>query len=448
MAYRPVHSSGEGALKDLVQQIRQHVYLPDSTPFLVSLATVVANRLPGPSVSVLLVGQPSCGGNTILQLIEEAPGVRQLNSLSSQALISGTSLKERAKTATGGFLFSLDVDGATMLIPDLTRVLAQDKKVLADVMGMLRDVSDGKVIRPVGTDGGRELKWEGKVGVLGKCTDSYDRHQGDLAEFGDRFMLYRWPEIRGDRTNSRLAAEKALEGIGWDRRPIMEMASAHAQLAVEKLIDIARDGGKPIISAKERGRIVAIAEFAAMSRVSILWDWNKKQILHVQRAEYAARASLTLAKVYQALIGLGVERLRALDIVRTMGADSMPLLRSQVIQACIHATKPKNRKGLGKRGARISEIAATMGNGREGMVRLAVEELWVAGMLESVKGGEVGAGRGAGGGGAGGGGAWMNGTGRGVDGSGDAAQKNKGGRPPDLWRLSEQAMDMFEKGWM
>lgn len=55
-------------------------------------------------------------------------------------------------------------------------------------MAALREVYGGSWDRPVGTDGGRVLRWAGKCGFIGGVTPSYDRYASVVNALGDRYL--------------------------------------------------------------------------------------------------------------------------------------------------------------------------------------------------------------------------------------------------------------------
>jgi hypothetical protein len=58
-------------------------------------------------------------------------------------------------------------------------------------LAALRELYDGAWTRLLGTDGGRTLHWQGKLGLIFAGTAVIDAHHGFLSAMGDRFLLSR-----------------------------------------------------------------------------------------------------------------------------------------------------------------------------------------------------------------------------------------------------------------
>jgi len=83
----------------------------------------------------------------------------------------------------------------------------------ASVLAALREVYDGSWTRLLGTDGGKTLHWEGRVGFLAGCTQTIDRHHAVMGAMGERFALYRLRTADADehaRRSLQHAGRKAL----------------------------------------------------------------------------------------------------------------------------------------------------------------------------------------------------------------------------------------------
>ncbi len=76
----------------------------------------------GAPVWVIYVAGSSRGKTEMLVPLDGLPGVRVTGSLTVAALLSGTSRKDRAKTATGGLLRELGDEGI-LVVKDLGAIL-------------------------------------------------------------------------------------------------------------------------------------------------------------------------------------------------------------------------------------------------------------------------------------------------------------------------------------
>ena len=154
-------------LAKLVQLFQERLYLPDPSALLVTLGTVVANRLPGDPVWVLLVGPPGTGKTELVQSLGGPKDVHPVSNITEAGLLSGTGQTERADDATGGLLRKVGKFGI-IAVKDFGSILSMRRDARASVLAALREIYDGSWTRVLGTDGGRTLRWTGKVGLIGE----------------------------------------------------------------------------------------------------------------------------------------------------------------------------------------------------------------------------------------------------------------------------------------
>src|SRR5213076_55141 len=118
---------------------------------------------------------------------------------------------EHASDAKGGLLRSIGGFGI-IAAKDFGSVLNMNRDARAAVLAALREIYDGAWTRHVGTDGGRTLTWAGKVGLVAGCTPTIDRHHAVMGAMGERFVLFRLPEVEGDEQARRALAHAGREG--------------------------------------------------------------------------------------------------------------------------------------------------------------------------------------------------------------------------------------------
>ena len=90
--------------------------------------------------------------------------MHQAATLTEGALLSGTSKRETAARARGGRLREIG-DFGILLVKDFGSILSLNKDTRGPILQGLREVYDGEWTRHVGTDGGRSLHWQGKIGT-------------------------------------------------------------------------------------------------------------------------------------------------------------------------------------------------------------------------------------------------------------------------------------------
>ena len=172
--------------------------LKDPWPVYVTLGAIAANHLPGPPVWLGLIAPPSSAKTEILNAMLRLPKVELVTTASPAALLSGTPKKQTAQDAKGGLLRKVGSFGI-LVLKDFTSVLGLQRDNLSGMLDALREIFDGRWVRHLGTDGGKTLRWEGKLGLIFGCTEAYDSHYAIIGVLGDRFLLYRLPPSQHDQ---------------------------------------------------------------------------------------------------------------------------------------------------------------------------------------------------------------------------------------------------------
>ena len=133
---------------------------------------------------MLLVGPPGGGKTEVLTAIYPLHDTRPVGTFTEAALLSGTPKREKAADATGGLLREIG-DFRILVCKDFGTVLSMHREARGRALAALREIYDGGWTRDVGTDGGRKLPWSGKVGLVGGCTPTIDRHHVVMGAMGE-----------------------------------------------------------------------------------------------------------------------------------------------------------------------------------------------------------------------------------------------------------------------
>lgn len=297
---------------------RRWLYLPDTGALDVVLGTIAANRLDGDPVWTLLVGPPGGGKSELLNAVSGLDDTHPAATLTEAALLSGTPKRETATDAKGGLLRVIG-DRGIIVCKDFGSVLNMNRDARSAVLAALREVYDGAWTRHVGTDGGKSLSWNGRVGLLGGVTPTIDRHHSVMGAMGERFALYRLPDVDPD-----VQAREALNHSGREREMRRELADA-ARATLETLTP---PGER---TAEEEDQLVALATFVVRARSAVERDGYSREIELIPSPEVPTRLVIVLDRLLGGLDAIGCDRGHALQIVRKTALDSIPALRLAVL---------------------------------------------------------------------------------------------------------------------
>jgi hypothetical protein len=288
----------------------------DLLPIIVS--TVLAHRLGGEPVWLLIVAPPGGTKTEPLRALYDCPGIYPLSELTPKTFASGLEVP-------GGQDPSLlrRLTDEILLLKDFTTVLEMRREDRQAILAQLREIYDGRYDKTWGT--GRELHWEGHLGVLAGVTPIVDQHQGAMSILGERFVLFR--SRLPDRTK---LARQALRSSGLEATMRQELAQGmRAFLA-------ARAAGRPTVDDDVLDRLATVADFVTRARSGVQRDRWRRDLDYAPEPEAPTR----FAKVLLALAsGLAVAHdspsvtPHELRLVLRVAVDCLPLLHHRVIAA-------------------------------------------------------------------------------------------------------------------
>lgn len=310
-------------LADVVATFRRWLHLPDPGALYVALATVVANRLPGDPVWLLLVGPSSSGKTEVLVALGGLDEVEPAATLTEAALLSGVPRKDVAAGASGGLLRKVG-DYGILTLKDFGSVLSMHRDARAAVLAALRECYDGSWDRPIGADGGRVLSWQGKLGVVAGVTTVVDRHHAVIDSLGSRFAFYRVDvNERKEQARRSLAHRRCGKGMRDELRAAVAGLFAGLELPPE-------GSG---LSDTDETKLVTLADFVTVARSPVERDaYASREIELIPDAEAPARFVLVLASLFEGLRLLGIDAPAAWVLVTKVAFDSMPAQRRRVIE--------------------------------------------------------------------------------------------------------------------
>jgi hypothetical protein len=318
--------------------VYQHwLHLPDPTPLYVLWGAIVANRLPGDPVWLLLVGASGAGKTEIVRACGDLPECAHISTLTEAGLLSGTADSDRAHDATGGVLRQIGAHGV-IVAKDFTSILAMERDSRGKVLAALREIYDGSWTRPLGTDGGRQLTWSGKAGLVGGVTPEIDRQHLVMATMGQRLLLYRM-DMHGDDAVD--ATTRALGNVDDVDRMRAELRSA----ALGALAGTA-DTKPRTLTIDERTFLVELARFVAHARAGIYRE--RGEVVGKVESELPTRLVMALGALLRAMGVVGVPHAAATAAVVQTAMGCIPNLRREALWALYDADDDPSTSALAR----------------------------------------------------------------------------------------------------
>lgn len=312
------------SLDDVKATFRRWIHVEDAGAIEVTLGTVAANLMDGDAVWLMLVGGSSGGKTEIVNPLLGLPFVREAAVLTESSLLSGSSKRDRAAGAKGGLLREIGPFGF-LVLKDFTSILSMNKDAKTATLGALREVYDGSWTRHVGSDGGQQLQWKGKLAAVACCTEAIDEHHAVIGSMGERFAFFRLPQL-----TRKTMARRAIDLTGAEAKMREEMAGAVAGLFAGADIP-----ARPHeLSEAETDRLISLADFASKCRSAVMRDF-KSEIVLVPESEYPARIAKIFRRIFSGMLAIGVDRARAWELLAKIAFDSMHKIRRQVIELFI-----------------------------------------------------------------------------------------------------------------
>jgi len=297
-------------IEDTLKVFREWLLLDDDTPVLAMLGTVAANMLSGDAIWLGIIAPPSSAKTEMLITLANLPHTEMVGTLSVAGLLSGTPRRQRAAGARGGLLQKIGTFGF-LVLKDFGSILSLRPDTKLELLAALREIYDGKWTRVIGADGGKVLSWSGKIGLLFGCTRVYDSYYGVINELGDRFLLCRM----GPNEKQFHHAIKHANHAAQLRRRLVE--------AVSNLFAAPLPAPRDI-SDREINWLDDILQIAVRLRGAVKRDYRTRELEDIYGAEGTARLGKALERVLSGLDCLGVERGKALKVIKTIAFDSVP----------------------------------------------------------------------------------------------------------------------------
>ncbi|MBV9469104.1 MAG: hypothetical protein JOZ57_07645, partial [Abitibacteriaceae bacterium] len=332
-----VKTTAVKTLKEVEAVFDKYLVMPDHETLYATLGTVAANYWAqengGEATWLALVAPPASGKTEHITALAQLPHTYMAAELSVAALLSGTPRRDKAKDAHGGLLNQIGSFGI-LLLKDFTTILSMKFEKRAELLAALREIYDGSWTRYIGTDGGRTLSWEGKLGVIVGVTEAIDTHHAVINTMGERFLFFRLPSVDEGLQNRRV--EKALCNI--EREPSMRAELAEAVASLFNGIEWSHE--VHTLDSQERRKLADLASLAARCRSAVERDSYTRDITNIPDAETPTRIAQQLSKLFVGILIIGVPKSSAWQVLLKIAQDSMPKARLRVFRHLAQYAEP------------------------------------------------------------------------------------------------------------
>lgn len=275
-------------LIELEKYVGEHFLMADLGIVRLLCAVVIANRLPGDPVWLLIVAPPSGLKTELLNALDKVESIYQLSSLTPKTLASG----QLRPGASASLLDELH--DKVLTFKDFTTILEMNYNARDEILSQLREVYDGKFSKKYGN--GAEVRWEGKLGFMAGVTDAVELYQGRINIIGERFVQYRMKQ-----PDREAATKRGLENAAR----IVEIREELKTMCADLIDGTPIPSDVPHISKELEGEIIELSNFATLARAGIVRDSKDRDITNVFPAEMPVRFAKQLIQISKAFLIMG-----------------------------------------------------------------------------------------------------------------------------------------------
>lgn len=280
-------TSFKSILKDFRKGLHFDKDMEDA--LLVTLATVVSNKIPGDPLWIYVVGPPGCGKSMILQSFMNSLNCVFRSKLTATSFISGMKQEDGSDPS-----LLAQLNGKSLLIKDFTAVKSMPIVVQEHLYGILRDAYDGNVLVEYGNGVKRNYP-DVHFSIVAGITDIV--HGDNRAALGERFLKVEM--IPSDKEYDQEAQIRASIAnvvnnvkAEADLKDCMEAFIYH----VEETFDLEK---LPTVPNWVIDRVVSLCQIVGLLRSTVLRERNE-DVSYRPRPEIGTRLANQLIKLGRA----------------------------------------------------------------------------------------------------------------------------------------------------
>lgn len=318
--------------EDLYKAFCEELEVSSEDTLAVVMATILANRLPGDPLWVLIVAKSGAGKTEYLSTMDGYDECVFTAEFTPHTLVSGM------PTSNGRDPSLLPkLDGKVLVIKDFTVILSMHPTGRDEIFGQLREAYDGTYKKQFGN--GLTRDYESSFGLIAAVTNRIDEFGSLHAGLGERFVKYRMPnpKVKMEQDIIMSAIMKAGKEDGMRER---------LQQCVTEFLDNTPDD-EPKVDRATAKTITAIA--VVISRLRGYVSLNEYTGVQHSKAtfEMGTRLAKQLVRLWKGLVMYFGNRTEALRIVRHVARGSVVDKRDEVVKvlARLSAEEPDQRTG-------------------------------------------------------------------------------------------------------
>ena len=329
--------------------------------------SLIANRLQGDPIWLLLVGQSGCGKTEIIMSIKDVNDIYSIDTLTKNTLVSGAH-------GIGGSDPSLipQLDKKILAIKDFTTILDMHPNDRDEIFAQLRSAYDGEFNKPFGV--GILRSYVSKFGIIGGVTRAIELYTEGNTALGERFLRYHFP-VSNTQKGRFEVMHKALQNITSNQKDTMhkelrEIGTSVLNFNYENV---------PLMDENFTNKLVALADWTSMLRGAVIRDKYTKEITHKAFIELGTRLVTQLGKLSFG-IGMfkGIDKLDmdVYDSVKEVARSSIPTKNEELVRR-LYFLK-------GKKELSVNELSEIIGLPTITVQRIA-ENLCILGALSKTR---------------------------------------------------------------
>ena len=303
---------------ELEAKVNKWMLLSDKGVHKLLLATIVANRLETDPVWLFLLAVSGGGKTELMNMLLKVPEFYVLSQLTPNTFLSGYKSKDKVPS----LLHQLG-SNKTIGFKDFTSLLDGNGDAFKEIMGQLRDIFDGYLVKRLGT--GDEIEWKGKLGFIAGCTDIIEQRMAVIGAMGERFMSYRIKQPKRKDVKARLRQNTGKEKL---MREELQIATAGYLKGVKIPEEM------PKLPEEVENMIDALTDFIAISRAVVMRGRDtKKEIEYIVQPEMSTRSYKQLYALAMGLMIINEGTWTELDseILRKLAISSVHTIRYNLL---------------------------------------------------------------------------------------------------------------------